>query len=75
MNGFPLRVRYARELRDNPDDIKRILVPAMNGVQIPLGEIADIDYTRGAQMIRSENTFLVGFVIFDKLKEKLKLMW
>lgn len=63
---FPLRVRYARELRDNPDDIKRILIPAMNGVQIPLSEIADIDYTRGAQMIRSENTFLNGYVIFDK---------
>ncbi len=48
----------------------------MNGVQIPLGEIADINYTRGAQMIRSENTFLVGYVIFDKqLKTKLKWMW
>jgi copper/silver efflux system protein len=70
---FPLRVRYARELRDNPEDIKRILVPAMNGVQIPLGEIADIDYTRGAQMIRSENTFLVGYVIFDKLEGKAEV--
>jgi len=65
---FPLRVRYARELRDNPEDLKRILVPSMNGIPIPLGEIADIDYTRGAQMIRSENTFPVGFVIFDKLE-------
>lgn len=63
---FPIRVRYARELRDNPEDLKRILIPAVNGVQIPLGAIADIDYTRGAQMIRSENTFLVGYVIFDK---------
>ena len=70
---FPIRVRYARELRDNPEDIKRILVPAMNGVQIPLGEIADIDYTRGAQMIRSENTFLVGYVIFDKLEGKAEV--
>jgi len=70
---FPLRVRYARELRDNPEDLKRILVPAMNGVQIPLGEIADIDYTHGAQMIRSENTFLVGFVIFDKLEGKAEV--
>jgi len=70
---FSLRVRYARELRDNPEDIKRILVPAMNGVQIPLGEIADIDYTRGAQMIRSENTFLVGYVIFDKLEGKAEV--
>ena len=70
---FPLRVRYARELRDNPDDIKRILIPAMNGVQIPLGEIADIDYSRGAQMIRSENTFLVGYVIFDKIEGKAEV--
>jgi copper/silver efflux system protein len=70
---FSLRVRYARELRDNPEDLKRILIPAMNGVQIPLSEIADIDYTRGAQMIRSENTFLVGFVIFDKLEGKAEV--
>jgi copper/silver efflux system protein len=70
---FPIRVRYARELRDNPEDMKRILVPAMNGVQIPLGEIANIEYTRGAQMIRSENTFLVGFVIFDKAEDKAEV--
>lgn len=70
---FPMRVRYARELRDNPEDLKRILIPAMSGVQIPLGEIADISYTRGAQMIRSENTFLVGYVIFDKVENKAEV--
>ncbi|MDO9154917.1 MAG: efflux RND transporter permease subunit [Paludibacter sp.] len=70
---FPMRVRYARELRDNPEDIKRILIPAMNGNQIPLSEIADIDYTRGAQMIKSENTFLVGYVIFDKVEGKAEV--
>ncbi|HEX2394677.1 MAG TPA: efflux RND transporter permease subunit [Bacteroidales bacterium] len=64
---FPIRVRYARELRDNPEDLERILIPAMNGVQVPLGELADIGYTKGAQMIRTENTFLVGYVIFDKI--------
>lgn len=70
---FPIRVRYARELRDNPEEIKRILIPAMNGVQVPLSEIADIDYTRGAQMIRSENTFLNGYVIFDKNEGKAEV--
>jgi Cu(I)/Ag(I) efflux system membrane protein CusA/SilA len=70
---FPIRVRYARELRDNPEDIKNILIPSMNGVQIPLSEIADIDYTRGAQMIRSENTFLNGYVIFDKNEGKAEV--
>ncbi len=53
--------------------MKRILVPAMNGVQIPLGEIAEIGYTRGAQMIRSEDTFLVGYVIFDKTEGKAEV--
>jgi Putative silver efflux pump len=70
---FPLRVRYARELRDNPEDIRRILIPSMNGIQIPLGEIADIDYTKGAQMIKSEDTFLVGYVIFDKVEGKAEV--
>lgn len=70
---FPLRVRYARELRDNPEDLQRILIPAMNGVQVPLSEIADIEYTRGAQMIRSENTFLNGYVIFDKIEGKAEV--
>jgi Cu(I)/Ag(I) efflux system membrane protein CusA/SilA len=70
---FPLRVRYARELRDNPDDLKRILVPSMSGIQVPLSEVADIDYVRGAQMIRSENTFLTGYVIFDKTDDKAEV--
>ncbi len=70
---FPMRVRYARELRDNPDDLKQILIPSMNGIQVPLGEIADINYTKGAQMIRSENTFLVGYVIFDKIENKAEV--
>ncbi len=70
---YVMRVRYARELRDNPEDIKRILIPSMNGVQIPLGQIADINYTKGAQMIKSENTFLVGYVIFDKIEGKAEV--
>jgi Cu(I)/Ag(I) efflux system membrane protein CusA/SilA len=70
---FPMRVRYARELRDNPEDLKNILIPAMSGIQIPLSEIAEIDYAKGAQMIRSENTFLVGYVIFDKLEGKAEV--
>ena len=63
---FPVRLRYAREHRDNPDDLKKILIPTPSGAQIPLGELVSINYTRGPQMIKSENTFLVGYVIFDK---------
>ena len=63
---FAVRIRYARELRSTPEDLKKILIPSMTGVQIPLGELASIDYDSGPQMIRSENTFLTGYVIFDK---------
>jgi Cu(I)/Ag(I) efflux system membrane protein CusA/SilA len=63
---FAVRLRYPRELRDDPENLARILVPTALGASVPLGEVADIEYTRGAQMIQSENTFLTGYVIFDK---------
>lgn len=63
---YPVRVRYARELRDSPEALRRILVPAMDGAQIPLEQLADIRYVRGPEMIKSEDTFLTGFVLFDK---------
>ncbi len=63
---FPVRVRYARAFRDNPDDVKNVLIPTPSGAQIPLGELAEVTYRRGPQMIKSEDTFLDGYVIFDK---------
>jgi len=62
---FPVRVRYAREFRDNPDDLKKILMPTPSGEQVPLSELAFINYVRGPQMIKSEDTFLTSYVIFD----------
>jgi len=62
---FPVRVRYAREYRDNPEDIKKILIPTPAGPQVELGELADIQFVRGPQIIKSEDTFLTGYVIFD----------
>ncbi len=63
---FPIRVRYAREYRDNPDELANILIPTKAGVQVPLSELVEITYTQGPQMIRSEDTFLNSYVIFDK---------
>ncbi|MEN7549570.1 efflux RND transporter permease subunit [Rapidithrix thailandica] len=63
---YPVRVRYARELRDDPDKIRSILLPTPTNTQIPLGEIAKINYTQGPQMIKSEDTFLIGYVLLDK---------
>ena len=66
---YPVRARYAREYRDNPEDLKKVLIPTPSGVQVPLGELAEITYVRGPQLIKSENTFLVGYVIFDKMAD------
>jgi Cu(I)/Ag(I) efflux system membrane protein CusA/SilA len=63
---FPVRVRYPRELRDDPSSLKKIIVSTSSGAQIPLGDLVDVEYVRGPQMIKSENTFLVGYVLFDK---------
>jgi Cu(I)/Ag(I) efflux system membrane protein CusA/SilA len=63
---YPVRVRYMRELRDTVEALESILVAAPDGTQIPIRELASIDYLRGPQMIKSEDTFLVGYVIFDK---------
>ena len=62
---YPVRVRYARELRDEAESLERILVPTPMGQQIPLEQLADIRYTRGPQVIKSEDTFLLGYVLFD----------
>ncbi len=66
---FPIRVRYARELRSNPEDLKKILIATPAGTQVPLGDLASIAYIQGPQSIKSENTFLLGYVIFDKEEE------
>ncbi|MFA5691799.1 MAG: efflux RND transporter permease subunit [Bacteroidales bacterium] len=63
---FPIRVRYPRELRDDPESLGKILIPTPTGAQIPLSQLVDMEYVRGAQAIKSENTFLVGYVLFDK---------
>ncbi|MCF7921217.1 MAG: efflux RND transporter permease subunit [Candidatus Marinimicrobia bacterium] len=63
---YPIRVRYMRELRDDDESLETILVPTSSGAQIPLGQLATINYTRGPQVIKSENTFLLSYVLFDK---------
>lgn len=63
---FPVRVRYPRELRDNPEAMGKILMATPTGAQIPLAQLVDFEYVRGPQVIKSEETFLVGYVLFDK---------
>jgi copper/silver efflux system protein len=70
---FPVRVRYLRELRSEIETMKKILVPARDGSHIPLSQVAEIRYVRGPQVIKSEDTFLLGYVLFDMLPGKAEV--
>jgi len=63
---FAVRVRYARERRDDLEEIRHILVTGPDGIHVPLGDLIEIQYVRGPMTIKSEDTFLVGYVIFDR---------
>ncbi|MBT0810769.1 efflux RND transporter permease subunit [Litoribacter ruber] len=63
---YAIRARFAREYRDDPDAISRLLVNTPSGGQIPLQQIAEVTYRPGPMMIRGEDSFLVGYVLFDR---------
>jgi len=63
---YAIRVRYARDFRENAQAIENILVMTSGGAQVPLGEMAEVLYRPGPMMIRGEDSFLVGYVLLDK---------
>ena len=63
---YGIRLRFARELRDTPELIKNIPVATPDRKFIPLGDLARVIFVRGPQALKSENSFPVGYVIFDK---------
>jgi len=63
---YPVRVRYPRELRDSIEELQEVLIPTKSGAQIPLSQVATLKFTRGPQVVKSEDTFLIGYVLFDK---------
>jgi Cu(I)/Ag(I) efflux system membrane protein CusA/SilA len=63
---FGVNVRYPRELRSDPQQIAReVLVPTMDGVMIPLGQLAKVVVAKGAPSIRTENALLSAYIYVD----------
>jgi Cu(I)/Ag(I) efflux system membrane protein CusA/SilA len=62
---YPISVRYAREFRDDPELLGRVLVATPDGAQVPLSQVASLRSVLGPPMIRSEGGKLVGFVFVD----------
>ena len=63
---YSIRARYAREWRNDPESIMRVFIATPSGAQIPLAEIAQLNFRSGPMMIRGEESFLVGYVLLDK---------
>ena len=63
---YPIRVRYPREWRDHPEALMNIYVKTPTGGQVRLGELVTLDYERGPQVIKSEDAFLLGYLLLDK---------
>lgn len=62
---YTINVRYGRELRDDIEDLKRVLVPTPTGAQIPLGQLAELRIVMGPPMVKNENGMLAGYVYVD----------
>jgi Cu(I)/Ag(I) efflux system membrane protein CusA/SilA len=62
---YSVALRYARELRDEPDVLSRILVPTPTGAQVPLGQLAQVRFRSGPPMVQEEDGQLVGLVSVD----------
>ena len=57
---YPIQVRYARDFRQDPDTLARMLVTSPLGAQVPLSQVADVGFTMGPPMIRSQDGQLLG---------------
>ncbi len=65
LERYPVNIRYARELRDDVESLKRVLVPTPRGEQVPLGQLADLKIIKGAPAIKSENARLNAWIYVD----------
>jgi Cu(I)/Ag(I) efflux system membrane protein CusA/SilA len=65
LERYPINVRYARELRDDPESLSEILVASPSGAQVPLGQLASIETHQGPPGIKSENSRPNAWVFVD----------
>jgi Cu(I)/Ag(I) efflux system membrane protein CusA/SilA len=62
---YPINVRYARALRDDPESLRRVLVETPSGATIPMAQLARISMVTGPPTVRDERGSLSGIVFVD----------
>lgn len=65
LERYPVNLRYQRELRDNIERLKRVLVAAPTGAQVPLAQLADLSIRSGPPVIKSENARQSAWIFID----------
>ena len=65
LERYPVNLRYSRELRDDIQRLKRVLVSAPTGAQVPLAQLADLSIRKGPAGIKSENARRTAWVFVD----------
>jgi copper/silver efflux system protein len=65
LERYPVNIRYARDLRGDPQSMRQVLVPTASGSQIPLGQLAEIKINPGPPMIKSENSRRTAWIFVD----------
>ena len=65
LERYPVNIRYARELRDDVSDLRRVLIPTPSGAQVPISQVADIRFRKGPAGIKSENARPTAWVYVD----------
>jgi Cu(I)/Ag(I) efflux system membrane protein CusA/SilA len=62
---YPINVRYEQDFRDSLDRMRAVLIGTPSGAQIPLGQVANISFSRGPAMIRDEDGQLTGYIYIN----------
>jgi len=62
---YPINIRYAPDFRDDLDKLRRVVIATPSTAQVPLGELANISFSKGPTMIRDEDAVLTGYVYLD----------
>ena len=62
---YPIVVRYPRTQRDSIAELAQLPLVAPNGVQLNLGQVAELAYTMGPPMLKSDNGQLTSYVYID----------
>ncbi len=65
LERYPVNLRYPRELRDSPEQLRRVLIPTPTGAQIPLSQVAELTLRRGAPVIKSEDARPNAWIYVD----------